>query len=56
MGDTSGFFLDGAAVSERISLAEDGLVPWTPLKKPLSQAEPALVSSAGFVMPDQPSF
>src|SRR3954471_13931046 len=31
-------------------------IPWTPLKKPLSQCRVALVSSAGFVLPDQPSF
>ncbi|MGD0275113.1 MAG: glycine/sarcosine/betaine reductase selenoprotein B family protein [Syntrophales bacterium] len=31
-------------------------VPWTPLRKPLSQCRLALVSSAGFVLPGQPSF
>jgi len=31
-------------------------VPWTPLGKPLSRCKLALVSSAGFVMPDQPPF
>jgi len=31
-------------------------VPWAPLKKPLSQCRLALVSSAGFVMPDQEPF
>ena len=31
-------------------------VPWTPLRKPLSQSRLALVSSAGFVLPDQPHF
>ncbi|HEU0011212.1 MAG TPA: glycine/sarcosine/betaine reductase selenoprotein B family protein [Verrucomicrobiae bacterium] len=31
-------------------------VPWTPLNKPLAQCKLALVSSAGFVMPDQPPF
>ena len=31
-------------------------IPWTPLKKPLSQCRVALVSSAGFVLPDQASF
>ena len=31
-------------------------VPWTPLRKPLSQCRLAIVSSAGFVMPDQPPF
>ena len=31
-------------------------VPWTPLKKSLAHCKLALVSSAGFVMPDQPPF
>ena len=31
-------------------------VPWTPLKKPLSQSRLALVSSAGFVLPTQARF
>ncbi len=31
-------------------------VPWTPLRKPLSECRVALVSSAGFVAPDQVPF
>ena len=31
-------------------------VPWTPLRKPLARCKLALVSSAGFVMPDQPPY
>jgi D-proline reductase (dithiol) PrdB len=31
-------------------------VPWAPLKKPLAQCRLALVSSAGFVLPDQKPF
>lgn len=31
-------------------------VPWTPLKKPLSECRVALVSSAGLVMPGQEPF
>ena len=31
-------------------------VPWTPLRKPLAQCKLALVSSAGFVMPEQAPF
>ncbi len=31
-------------------------VPWTPLRRPLSQCRLALVSSAGFVLPNQPPF
>ena len=30
--------------------------PWTPLRKPLNQCRIALVSSAGFVLPDQEAF
>lgn len=31
-------------------------VPWSPLRKPLNQCRLALVSSAGFVLPDQDPF
>ena len=31
-------------------------VPWTPLRKPLVECRLAVVSSAGFVLPDQPPF
>ncbi len=31
-------------------------VPWTPLRRPLADSKLALVSSAGFVMPDQEPF
>jgi D-proline reductase (dithiol) PrdB len=31
-------------------------VPWTPLKKPLAECKLALVSSAGFITPDQEPF
>lgn len=31
-------------------------VPWTPLRKPLSECRAALVSSAGFSLPDQQPF
>ena len=31
-------------------------VPWTPLQKPLSECRLALVSSAGFVLPEQEPF
>ncbi len=31
-------------------------VPWTPLAKPLSECRAALVTSAGFSLPDQPPF
>jgi hypothetical protein len=31
-------------------------VPWTPLRRPLAESKLALVSSAGFVMPEQQPF
>ena len=31
-------------------------VPWTPLRRPLADSKLALVSSAGFVLPDQQPF
>ncbi len=31
-------------------------VPWTPLRKPLAECRVALISSAGFVLPDQVAF
>jgi|SRR6185295_4694016 len=31
-------------------------VPWTPLRKPLAESRLALVSTAGFVLPDQEPF
>ena len=31
-------------------------VPWTPLKKPLSDSRVAIISSAGFIQPDQKPF
>jgi len=31
-------------------------VPWTPLRRPLAESKLALVSSAGFAMPDQEPF
>ncbi len=31
-------------------------VPWTPLARPLSECRVAVVSSAGFVLPEQPGF
>ena len=31
-------------------------VPWTPLKKPLADSRVAIISSAGFIQPDQKPF
>jgi len=56
MGDTSEFSLTVRLFLKAYSWRKIDPVPWTPLKKPLSQAKVALVSSAGFVMSDQPHF
>lgn len=56
MGDTSEFSLTVRLFLKAYSWRRIDPVPWTPLKKPLSQCRVALVSSAGFVLPDQPRF
>jgi D-proline reductase (dithiol) PrdB len=56
MGDTSEFSLTVRLFLKTYSWRRIDPVPWTPLKKPLSQSRLALVSSAGFVMRDQPHF
>jgi len=56
MGDTSEFSLTVRLFLRAYSWRRIDPVPWTPLKKALSQCKLALVSSAGFVMPDQPHF
>lgn len=56
MGDTSEFSLTVRLFLKAYSWRKIDPIPWTPLKKPLSQAKLALVSSAGFVMPDQQPF
>jgi D-proline reductase (dithiol) PrdB len=56
MGDTSEFSLTVRLFLKGYPWRKIDPVPWTPLKKPLSQAKLALVSSAGFVMSGQPHF
>ena len=56
MGDTSEFSLTIRLFLKTYQWRRIDPVPWTPLRKPLSQCRLALVSSAGFVLPDQPPF
>jgi D-proline reductase (dithiol) PrdB len=56
MGDTSEFSLAIRLFLKAYQWRKIDPVPWAPLKKPLSQSKLALVSSAGFVLPDQPHF
>ncbi len=56
MGDTSEFSLTVRLFLKTYYWRKIDPVPWTPLRKPLSQCKVALVSSAGFVLPDQPHF
>ena len=56
LGDTSEFSLTVRLFLKAYQWRKIDPVPWAPLKKPLSQCKLALVSSAGFVLPDQPHF
>jgi D-proline reductase (dithiol) PrdB len=56
MGDTSEFSLTIRLFLKTYQWRRIDPVPWTPLRKPLSQCRLALVSSAGFVLPGQPPF
>ncbi len=56
MGDLSEFSLAIRLFLKAYPWRRIHPVPWTPLAKPLSQCRVALVSSAGFVLPDQPRF
>jgi len=56
LGDTSEFSLAIRLFLKAYQWRKIDPVPWTPLKKPLAQCKLALVSSAGFVLPDQPHF
>ena len=56
MGETSEFSLTVRLFLKTYTWRRIDPVPWAPLKKPLAQCRLALVSSAGFVMPDQPHF
>lgn len=56
MGDISDFSFGIRAYLKTFRWEHIDPVPWTPLRKPLSQANLALVSTAGFVLPGQPPF
>jgi D-proline reductase (dithiol) PrdB len=56
MGDMSEFSLTVRLFLKTYKWRRIDPVPWTPLRKPLAQCRLALVSSAGFVLPDQPRF
>jgi len=56
MGETSEFSLTVRLFLKAYQWRKIDPVPWTPLRKPLSQCRVALVSSAGFVLPNQQPF
>ena len=56
MGDLSEFPLKVRLFLKAYRWRRIDPVPWTPLSKPLSECRVALVSSAGFVTPDQEPF
>jgi D-proline reductase (dithiol) PrdB len=56
MGDLSEFSLATRLFLKAYPWRRIDPIPWTPLKKPLAQSNLALVSSAGFALPDQPPF
>lgn len=56
MGDLSEFSLTTRAFLKAYRWRVIDPVPWSPLRKPLSQCSVALVSTAGLVMPSQEPF
>ena len=56
MGDLSEFPLKYKLFLKAYPWRRIDPVPWTPLKKPLKDSRLVLVSSAGFVLPDQEPF
>ncbi len=56
MGETSEFSLTIRLFLKAYRWRRIDPVPWTPLKKPLNECRVALVSSAGFVLPEQAPF
>ncbi len=56
MGEFSEFSLGVRAFLKAYRWRRIDPVPWTPLAKPLSACRLALVSSAGFVLPEQEPF
>ncbi|MGW8323616.1 MAG: glycine/sarcosine/betaine reductase selenoprotein B family protein [Thermodesulfobacteriota bacterium] len=56
MGDISEFSMKTRLFLKAYPWRRVDPVPWAPLGKPLSESRLALVSSAGFVLPDQEQF
>ncbi|MBW2281841.1 MAG: hypothetical protein JRG76_02445 [Deltaproteobacteria bacterium] len=56
MGDLSEFSFGLRAFLRTYRWRRIDPIPWTPLRRPLSQSRLALVSSAGFVLPGQDPF
>src|SRR5213594_4204747 len=56
MGDFSEFSLPVRLFLKAYPWRQIAPVRWTPLKKPLAQCRMGLISSAGFVLPNQPRF
>jgi D-proline reductase (dithiol) PrdB len=56
MGDLNEFSLPVRLFLKAYPWRRIDPVPWTPLRKPLSECRLALVSSAGFVLPSQVPF
>jgi len=56
MGDLSEFSLPVRLLLRAYRWRRIDPVPWTPLRKPLTQCRVALISSAGFVAPNQQPF
>ena len=56
MGDLSEFSFVVRAFLKVYRWRRIDPVPWTPLRKPLSEANVALVTTAGLVLPDQAPF
>ena len=56
MGDFSEFTLKHRLLLRAYPWRRIDPIPWTPLATPLSECRLALISSAGFVLPDQDRF
>ena len=56
MGDLSEFSLPTRAFLKAYRWRRIDPVPWSPLRKPLTESNVALVTTAGLVLPDQPPF
>jgi D-proline reductase (dithiol) PrdB len=56
MGDVSEFSFAVRAFLKTYRWRRIDPIPWTPLRKPLAEANVAIVTTAGLVMPDQEPF